>query len=163
MTVQTPEQIPGSSPPQPPPFGGFSQSPVQPPLVTKARGDLRGTWVAIGGAAATFIGALLPWVNGPFGISVNGTSGDGIIAIILSLPMAGFAWLMVRKRWASVPTMIFSILTIALMAFEVVHISSASPLASLGFGVIVCLVGGVAGLLGGILARRANPMPIERQ
>lgn len=162
MTIPTPQQIPGSSPPQPPPVGGFAPAPLQ-PLVTKARGDLRGTWVALGGAAATFIGALLPWVTGPFGISASGTSGDGIIAIILSVPMAGFAWLMVSKRWASVPTMIVSILTIALMAFEVVHISSASPLASLGFGVIVCLIGGFAGLLGGILARRANPMPMERQ
>jgi hypothetical protein len=155
MTVQTPLPISGSPPP-PPPLGGFAQ----PPLATRARGDLRGTWVAAGGAAALFIGALLPWVTGPFGISASGTSGDGIIAIILSVPMAGFAWLMVNRRWASVPTIVVSVLTIALMAFEVVHISTASPLASLGFGVIVCLVGGVAGLVGGILARRPRAMPM---
>jgi hypothetical protein len=131
-----------------------------PPPVTKAWGDLRGTWFAAGGAAAVFIGALLPWVTGPFGISASGTSGDGIIAIILSVPMAGFAWLMVSRRWARVPTMVVSILTIALMGFEVVHISTASPLVSLGFGVIVCLVGGVAGLMGGILGRRASPTPM---
>lgn len=61
--------------------------------------------------------------------------------------MAIFAWLMMRKRWASVAMMVTSGLTIALMVFEVVHISS-TQFAGLGFGVIVCLVGGIAGFVG---------------
>jgi hypothetical protein len=118
----------------------------------------RGMWVGLGGAAATFIGALLPWVNGPFGISASGTTGDGILAIILSVPMAIFAWLMISRRWASIATIAFSVLTVAMMSFEVVHISSAAYSSqvgvSIGIGVIVCFAGGVAGLIGGTLGRR---------
>lgn len=148
MAIQTPIQGPASPPPPPPPLSGFSAQST--PLPTPM--SRRGLWIALGAAAATFIGALLPWATGPLGISVSGTSGDGILAIILSVPMAAFAWLMVSRRWATVATMVVSILTIALMLFEVVHISSTT-FASLGFGVIVCLAGGVAGLVGGILGR----------
>lgn len=118
----------------------------------------RGMWIGLGGAAATFIGALLPWANGPFGISASGTNGDGILAIILSVPMAIFAWLMISRRWASIATIVVSVLTVAMMSFEVVHISSAAYSSqlgvSIGIGVIVCFAGGVAGLIGGILGRR---------
>jgi hypothetical protein len=137
------------SPPLPPPLA----APAPPPAPQVTQVNRRGAWIALGAAAATFVGALLPWATGPFGISASGTSGDGIIAIILSVPMAVFAWLMLGRRWATVAVMVVSILTIALMAFEVVHISSV-PLATLGMGVIVCLAGGVAGLVGGVVGRR---------
>jgi drug/metabolite transporter (DMT)-like permease len=113
----------------------------------------RDVWIVLGGAAATFIGSFLPWATGPFGISASGTSGDGILTIILSVPMAIFGWLMLRRRWASIAAIVTSVLVVALMIFEVVHLSQIGYV-SLGIGIVVCLVGGLAGLLGAILARR---------
>lgn len=115
--------------------------------------DRRGSWIVLGAAAATFVGGLLPWATGPFGISVSGVSGDGVLAIILAVFMAGFGWLMVTKRWAVGAAAAVSVLTIAMMIFEVIHITGIQ-FASLGIGVIVCLCGGIGGLVGALVGRR---------
>jgi drug/metabolite transporter (DMT)-like permease len=151
MPVQTPTHVAATPPLPPPPSVSPPSVAPQPPQVAQA--NRRGVWMALGAAAATFVGALLPWVTGPFGISASGTSGDGIIAIVLSVPLALFAWLMLGRRWATVATIVVSTLVVAMMVFEVVDISSA-PLDTLGIGVIVCLGGGLAGLVGGIVGRR---------
>jgi drug/metabolite transporter (DMT)-like permease len=119
------------------------------------KGVNRDVWIVLGGAAATFIGSFLPWATGPFGIAVSGTSGDGILSIILSVPMAIFGWLMLRKRWATIATIVISLLVIAMMVFEAVHVSS-TEFASLGIGIVVCLVGGIAGLVGAIVRIRGG-------
>lgn len=67
-----------------------SQPPVRQPQESPPSSRLpmttvdRARWIGVAAAAATFIGALLPWATGPFGISVSGTSGDGTLAIILA-------------------------------------------------------------------------------
>jgi hypothetical protein len=113
----------------------------------------RSGWIALAGALALGFGSLMPWVTGPFGISVSGTSGDGVLTLIASVPLAVTAVLMARHRWAAFVATVIAGLAATMMAYEVVHISSA-PLAGLGIGVLVCVGGAVAGLVGGVMGIR---------
>ena len=113
-----------------------------------------------GGAAVTVVGALMPWVSGPFGISASGTSGDGVIALVLGIGVAGFGAVALSKAkaWGRVVSIILALLLCLLMGFEVVHISTAEPGFSLGFGVIVCVIG-AAGCTWGAFKARTTPPP----
>jgi hypothetical protein len=81
-----PSRPPGSLPPPQPPAGRPpTQLPGAPPVSGRPRPSF---WVTLAGAAATVVGAFLPWVmvRAAFlSVSKNGLDGDGRITAVLGL------------------------------------------------------------------------------
>ena len=111
-----------------------------------------------GGAALVFVGSLMPWVTGPFGIAVSGTSGDGVITLLLALISLGRFALAVRPNRAAAWPVIFTIVTVlccAITVYEFVHISS-TEFAGVGSGLVVVAIGSIA-LVGAVVLLRKAP------
>ena len=98
-------------------------------------------WVGWAGAAAVLFGSLLPWVSGPFGISVSGTSGDGVITLVCGLIIAGVAFGFPR-RWAIIIALLAALAAAATGLYDTVHISSEGEL-SIGFGLVLTDAGAI--------------------
>jgi len=121
-------------------------------------------WIGYGGIAALLVGSLMPWVSGPFGLTVSGTSGDGNLTLILAIAAGlGFTLAIRRPRskgWAY-GTLAAGLCCAAVVVYDVVHIST-SQFASVGSGLVVACVGTVALLTGVVLhLRRPAPVAIE--
>ena len=121
-------------------------------------------WVMIGACAVGILGTLTTWITasaGFFSVSLNGTStDDGKIAVVLAL-LATVATLVniwkPRRVLAIASVALFGLLAI-LSIYEVFNISSKSysgdgisVTASVGIGVYLCLLGGVAGVVAWII------------
>lgn len=119
-------------------------------------------YVALGGAAAMLLGSLGAWVNVRTGygtISVNGTEGDGVLTLLLSLAAAGvllamtFATLDSKVRtilaWVAVGCAALSLI-ILLVFFgnmgDAADLGGIDPSVglSVGWGVIFLLLGTLA-------------------
>src|SRR5664280_1378286 len=128
-------------------------------------------WVMIGACAVGILGTLTTWITanaGFFSVSVNGiSSDDGKIAVVLAL-LATVATLVniwkPRRVLAFASVILFGLLAI-LSIYEIVNISSKSYSgdgmtisASVGIGVYLCLLGGVAGVVAWIInGRQTSP------
>lgn len=124
--------------------------------------------VAIGGAALIIVGSLMPWVtlSTAFGtISRSGTDGggDGIITLIGGVIIG--ILVLTKKYLASV---IVSAITAAILVFDFFDISSSSDIdgdfgsVSVGWGLIVATLAGIAALVGSALMmqiQRAEKKP----
>ncbi len=96
---QGPPQGPAQGPAQGPPPGwvqqgpppGYPYAPPQAarPLTSSSSRVL--AWVALGAAVLVVLGSFMPWVNVPFLGAVSGTSGDGMLTLVLGLIAAGVA------------------------------------------------------------------------
>lgn len=110
-------------------------------------------WVMLGGAVATGLGSLLPWATGPFGISVDGTSGDGTLTLVLAVVAAGFAWWAVTRRALAITGTVAGALSLAIALYALARLSS-TPLVGIGIGLMVCVAGSIAMVVGGVLLVR---------
>ena len=135
-------------PPPPPP-------PQFPPLAGASIGGLailKGQWVAWAGAVGVVLGSLLPWASGPFGISVSGTSGDGVITLICGIIVAGVAFRL-RRTWAKVVCLLAAVLAVAVGVYHTADLSSTSGL-SIGFGLVLTDAGALACVTAVVMAIR---------
>ena len=127
-----------------------------------------GAWVLLGAAIAAVIGALLPWaqINLSFGAeglsaNVNGTEGDGVITLVLGILLGAVAVLALATRgvarWAAVVGIVAAVIMTAIAVIDIVDVNRTagdiSPLVdvSVGAGLWVTLIAGLAGIVGGVL------------
>ncbi len=113
----------------------------------------------LGGAGALALGSLLPWAEvGPF--SKNGTSGDGVLTLILAIVIALVAWPAIRTsigRARSVTTSIATALALFICVVDVVDVSSSGNQvveAQVGIGLWMATAGACAVLVGVIIATK---------
>lgn len=141
----------------------------------------KGAIIGLLGGLLGLVGVFLPWASasaGPVTISVTGAclggigsidmggvsipcslaaSGEGAIYAygILAFSVLGLIFVILGKRSTSMLALIFGLLTIILAGVAIARLSSilaAAPGASLGYGIILCIVGGILLLLGSVLA-----------
>jgi hypothetical protein len=122
-------------------------------------------WVALGGAGALFLGALLPWAMvGAF--TKNGTEGDGVLTLVGGVVIAALA-LASRSRsdTAQVKRLGVAIVIIALLAgavgiYDLVDIARGADAgafhldASPGIGLYLTVLGAGVALVGGVMLLR---------
>ena len=142
-------------------------APLRPEPVTSS-GIPLGAWVLLGAAIAAVIGALLPWARinlsfGPEGLSenVNGTEGDGVITLVLGILLGAVAVLALAThgvaRWAAVVGIVAAAIMTAIAIIDIVDVNRTAgdirPLVdvSVGSGLWVTLIAGLAGIVGGVL------------
>jgi hypothetical protein len=110
----------------------------------------------LGGLAAVAMGAFLPWASvGPF--TVNGTDGDGAITLVLAVLAGWLTWTRKAPRFVGLLLLIAAAIGIYDMA-DVSRLSDDSELftVTIGFGLVVTVVGAVVGLVGWVMRRRAR-------
>lgn len=110
----------------------------------------------IGAGALSILSAWLPWVT-LLGISQNGFMGDykgnpGIFFIVFGVIIAVMG--LINKKWSAVVAIVFSLLVCAL-GFKYYHDATtgdaATVGASAGYGIYCMILGGLAGIVGGIM------------
>jgi hypothetical protein len=169
-----PESHPDYVPPLRPPAPEAPAPAPSPPAVPNAKAasapKIAPTpmqWVMIGAGAVGIFGTLTTWVTASAGfisVSKNGiSSGDGKIAVVLALVATAATLVTVWRpsRVLAIVQVIFFGLLAILSVYEIVHISSKSYsgdgitiTASVGIGVYLCLLGGVAGVVAWIISWR---------
>jgi hypothetical protein len=120
-------------------------------------------WVMIGAAVLVVLGSVTTWVTasvGIFSVSANGTSGDGTITLILAI-VAGASlvlWLWLHRVAFLIIPMVLFVAVVGIMIYEFFNITSKSYTsngitisASVGFGVYLCLIGSIAGVVAWIV------------
>jgi hypothetical protein len=158
-----PLELPAGAPlPPPNPPGAVHLEPVT------SSGIPLGAWVLLGAAIAAVIGALLPWarIDVSFGTedvsaNVNGTEGDGVITLVLGILLGAVAVLALATRgvarWAAVVGTVAAVVMTAIAIIDIVDVNRTagdiSPLVdvSVGAGLWVTLIAGLAGIIGGVL------------
>ncbi|ODU24648.1 MAG: hypothetical protein ABT15_00035 [Pseudonocardia sp. SCN 73-27] len=137
-----------------------------------------GIVTAVGGLLA-IVGSFLPWVTiraGAFGsLSVAGIEGDGIITLIVGVLILAVGILRLVKP--SIPALVqrlpilFGLVVVAIGVYVIINLNStmaaaggagggiAADLAaaldiSLGFGLIMTIVGGVVAIVGGVIVSK---------
>ena len=123
------------------------------PQVSPPQGRAR--IVGLAGAAAAAIGSLLPWATvGP--ITVRGTDGDGTITLVVAAIAALFAFRLPNGRGSRILPLIGGLLIAAIGIWDMVDISSQSDgffEVSIGIGIVITTLGGIALLAAFVLAR----------
>jgi hypothetical protein len=121
-------------------------------------------FVAYGGAALGAIGSLLPWaeVNTVFGSAdLAGTDGDGVLTLFGSLIYAA-AFYFARQRWHIWAALLVAFAVLGTAMYDAIHIrevatdvSTEFATASVGIGLWLVIVGGIAMFLAAML----RPLP----
>lgn len=133
-------------------WDGAQWQPIAVPPPAVAVMNVRTRQVLLGGAAATALGSLLPWATGPFGISFSGTSGDGVITLIVAVVVAGLS-LAFRRRLVIALAVLAGLVAMATAVYDTAHIST-TEFAGVGYGLVVTDVGALAMVVGTVLAYR---------
>jgi hypothetical protein len=127
----------------------------------------RGTSVAATGLALLVVGSFAPWaaITTVFGdVSIGGTNGDGVLTLILGGVAAVFTFLVAKRRGAreGFVWVVFAAGALALVVsgYDAINIarvaereSTAFAEASVGWGLIACVIGSVLIVAGSLLRR----------
>lgn len=114
-------------------------------------------WVSLSGAALVAVGSFLPWASVLLAGPVYGIDGDGVITLGVALLVAVLGLLAVLGRgraWSFVLTLILGLMATGIAAYDLANISafvSDQSMASLGAGLPVIIVGGVAVMVAAVL------------
>lgn len=123
-------------------------------------------WSTVGAAVIVFISAFLPWVSYTGG-SVSGTAGDGVITLLLALVTGGLAaaTIFLAAKAPILPKVSGIVAIVAGVIVTLVAVIDISNVGdtrvsglgvfygfSVGFGLWLTLVGGIAFVVLGILA-----------
>lgn len=120
-----------------------------------------GGWIAVGGGAAIVLGSLMPWATvniGRISISKNGIDGDGQITATLGAVIVTLALLTaLRGREPAIPILgtVASGLAFAVAVYDVVDVANTDAL-TVGFGLVVCTLGSIVAIAGGLIASVAS-------
>lgn len=136
----------------PPPFFGPPPSAAADP----EKKSHEATWMMIGGGVGAVVAAFLPWYTvGAF--TLNGTSGDGQITMVLGVILALLGFL--RKNGRSSPIWLAIIVAGLIIAIGGYHLGTNSDdeLVSVGVGVYATIAAGFFGIIGSTIARQ-NPV-----
>lgn len=143
-----PPQPAGYGPPQQQ-FAGYGAAPTTRPLSNAAK--IIG-WVAVGLAVVGFIGSMMPWATGPFGVSINGTQdgSDGVITLILFLAAGALGVVRGLGRWslgAAIVALVAGLLCTLIAIADMADVAD-TEYASVGSGLVLVLLMGL--LMSGI-------------
>lgn len=172
-TVPPGEITPPPPGPTPPPASPFTSQPAaaQPPFPAipvvphgiKPAGLSNLVFGIIGTVAMLLvaIGSALPWdrVSVIFASrTFGGLNGDGTITIVIAfLALAFFiVGLIGRYRWPFIVSLVGCVLIVAVTLYDTINIATTNG-HSVGYGLIVCLIFGIAGVvagIGGVSAKR---------
>ena len=123
--------------------------------------------LALGGAALAAIGSFLPWatVSGGFvDISKNGMDGDGVITLVGALVFGGLAVWSLMGSWSKgrmIGALVVAVLVTLIAVIDIADVASrfsdidteALGLdVSIGIGLWIVLLGGLAGVAGCTMA-----------
>lgn len=103
------------------------------------------------------IGAFLPWIGGPFGFTISGIEGDGVIVLILLAIVCAVNLFVKEERpptWQAgvlvVLSMLASLVT-GYTAFRIVTKSGIDPdiasMVSIQYGLVMSFVGSLGSLV----------------
>jgi hypothetical protein len=119
-----------------------------------------GTRVMIGASALVALGSLLPWATAtePFGtISKAGTSGDGVLTLILAAGAIVCGINCYRgqpdRRKVAVAATILLVISAAISLYDMSTLpisSSHLVVVSIGIGLWFCAIGSIVGIVAGI-------------
>lgn len=137
--------------------------------------DARSKWLLVAGTAVVAVAALLPWatVNAGF-ISVTkaGTDGDGIITLVLALVVGGLLlakWKAGLSRAVVIVSLVLGAIVLAIGTYDVIDVASTveenefvEVRASVGIGLWLTVLGGIAMLAGAIWELRSPTPGIAR-
>lgn len=150
-----------------PPESHPDYRPAPPPPATQARPPQppsHGARVMIGAAAVVALGSLLPWATAtePFGtISKDGTSGDGVLTLILSLAalLCGVSCFRGQpdRRKVAITGTVLLVLSAAVSIYDMSTLPIPSThlvVVNVGIGLWLCAIGSVVGTVAGIVAIR---------
>ncbi|WP_265443944.1 hypothetical protein [Flexivirga meconopsidis] len=145
-----------------PQYGQPGQWQQQPPYAPQPAASVVARsigWVIVGLGVLGVIGSVLPWANGPFGISVSGTDGDGGLTLVLFLAAGVLGVVRGLGRWmlgAAIVALVMGALCSLTALIDMGDLAD-SEFASVGGGLILVLLAGL-GLIGagvfGIVRRR---------
>lgn len=133
-----------------------------------ATDDTRSTWLLVVGTAAVAVGALLPWATvnaGLVSVSKAGTDGDGVITLLLALVVGGLVlakWKAGLSRAGVIASLVLGAIVLAIATYDAIDVASTveeSELlevrASVGIGLWLTLLGGIAMIAGAIWELRS--------
>lgn len=126
-------------------------------------------WVVLVASALVIIGSLMPWATlGVF--SADGTSGDGVITLIVGFVGVGGILLLGFSTWHPMLTRVVTTLgvlcALATSFYDTVHVSSEhitflgsqiSP--NVGSGLWLCLIGSIVATVALIIDWRNSKQP----
>ncbi len=138
-----------------------------PPSSPQANQSTLPLWL-LGAAALGVLGAFLPWAQaGPF--SVNGTDGDGVITLILSVVLAVLGFKLRSRDDHQVSTgfkvacFILSAIITAVAIYDIIDVeSNAADVfieTSAGIGLYLTAVAGVTGIVTAVRLKRKPKEP----
>jgi hypothetical protein len=132
----------------------YPPQPVAPSAVTWSKA----VKLLLGAASADIIGAFLPWVSVTiFGVTLSkaGTSGDGVITLILGV-VIGLLAFRSRSRLSNTATLwalVLSVLVEGVAVYDIVNVSNNSY-ATVGSGLLLTAAGGICGIVASIMRCR---------
>lgn len=130
------------------------------------------TWAAIISAGAVIIGSFLPWVSMTAAfvgqINMAGTSGDGVITLIVGAVVAAVAGTALARKSLSSVTGLIVLLGFGLVGYiaisDMTNLNSSISemeddlgVASIGTGLMLVTAGAVLGAIAGIVILRNVP------
>jgi hypothetical protein len=149
-----PQSVPLPPPPGPPASMGTQQ----------VRPISRGAQVMVGSSALVVLGSLLPWATAtePFGsISKDGTSGDGVLTLLLAAAAILAALYCIRGQGDRTKFAVLGTVLLVLSAAICIYDMSTLPIpathlvvVSVGIGLWLCAIGSVVGVGAGLKAVR---------
>ena len=111
--------------------------------------------IALLGGALIAIGSFLPWWT-ILGVTTGGFStGAGKMLIVFGVLIALLA--MLGKKWANITAMILGLLTAA-WALKQILDSRGIDGVSIGFGIILIMIGAVVAIIGGAMGFKQRPV-----
>ena len=122
----------------------------------RAPGFDRNFYLMVGGGLLAVIGSFMDWATAFDGIvTKSGLDGDGVITLITGLAMAVLAYLLTRKpsRRLGIAFGLVASVTVVIAIIDLFDIGGTEG-ASIGVGLWIVLVGGLAGIAGFILQAR---------
>lgn len=132
--------------------------------------------VLLASGVLALVGALLPWVDAPFGISKTGIEGDGILTAIAGLIIMALATALLFRgdgwRWAwalSTASLILGAFVLIVALYDIDNtnrlIANSRVPAKLASGIYLTAIAGGVAMAGGLLgyfsgpSQRSGPAP----
>ena len=121
------------------------------------------SWLFIGSGLALIIGSMLPWATVQAGIisaSINGTSGDGKITLVLGIPLVVLGGFLLQRsiamKWV-IGGGVISLATLILSITKMIDLPNPGSVGSgdfkfailvqIGMGLWLCLLASIVGVL----------------
>jgi hypothetical protein len=133
--------------------------------------DTRSKWLLVVGTAVVAVAALLPWATvnaGLVSVSKAGTDGDGVITLVLALVVGGLVlakWKAGLSRPVVIVSLVLGAIVLAIATYDAIDVGSTveenelvEVRASVGIGLWLTLLGGIAMIAGAIWELR-SPTP----